>query len=82
MDGNGALGLLGLAMPTPAYLAGLVLFGILGLAAYRHGRKSSRPYVRWGGLVLMLYPYAVSGTWQLYALGAGICAVIYVLRDR
>lgn len=77
-----ALGLLGLSMPTPAYLAGLLLFSILGYAAYRHGKKAERPVVRWGGIALMLYSYAVSATWALYVVGAGICLVIYVFHDR
>lgn len=82
MDTTEALGLLGLSMPTPAYLAGLLLFGVLGYAAYRFGKRSEQPVVRWGGVVLMLYPYLVSETWLLYVVGAGLCAAIFVFRDR
>jgi hypothetical protein len=69
-------------MPTPAYLAGLLFFSVLGYAAYRFGKRSEQPVARWGGVVLMLYPYLVSETWLLYVVGAGLCAAIFVFRDR
>ena len=82
MDTNEALGALGISLPTPAYLAGLLIFGVIGFAAYRYGRKSSRPVATWGGVALMLYPYLVSETWLLYIVGVGVCAAIYLFRDR
>lgn len=60
---------LGFELPTPAYLAGLLLFGIVGLLAYRRGRKSSKPSLTWGGVAMMLYPYAVPQTWLLWTIG-------------
>jgi drug/metabolite transporter (DMT)-like permease len=33
------------------------------------------------GLVLMVYPYFVSQTWLLYAIGAALCIGLYGLRD-
>jgi hypothetical protein len=71
---------LGLSLPSPAYLAGAVLFGIIGFASYRYGKKASREGPRWIGLALMLYPYVVSETWLMYAVGAGLCLVLYVFR--
>lgn len=82
MDSGGPLGMLASSMPTPAYLAGLIIFSILGYAAYRYGKTASRPLLRWGGVALMVYPYAVDQTWLLYAVGTGLCAAIYALRDR
>ena len=29
----------------------------------------------------MLYPYAVSETWMLYAIGAALCAALYFVAD-
>ena len=77
MDSIPNLASLGLAMPSAAYLAGAVLFGLLGYAAFRFGRKQGRSVYLWGGLVLMLYPYVVSGTWQLWLMGVVLCAVIF-----
>ena len=67
---------LGLTLPTPAYLAGLVVFGIIGYVAFRRGRKTSRRPLVWIGLATMLYPYAVSETWLLWLVGAIACVWI------
>jgi hypothetical protein len=69
---------LGLALPSAAYLAGAILFGLLGYAAFRYGRKLSHPSFTWGGLALMLYPYVVSDTWLLWLLGVALSAGIFV----
>ncbi|MDB5856498.1 MAG: hypothetical protein JWQ76_187 [Ramlibacter sp.] len=63
------LSTLGLELPTPAYLAGLLLFGIVGYLAFRRGRKEKRPALVWAGVAMMLYPYAVSQTWLLWLIG-------------
>lgn len=67
---------LGLELPSVAYLVGSVLFGLVGMVAWRHGRSTSRPVVKWTGLALMLYPYAVSETWVLWTLGAAMCVYL------
>lgn len=64
---------LGLELPTPAYLVGTLLFGIVGAVAWWHGKKSSSPAPKWLGLALMLYPYAVPQTWLLYGVGMALC---------
>ena len=37
-----------------AYIIGSVLFGLVGMVAWRHGRRTTRPAVTWTGLGLML----------------------------
>ncbi|PIX96782.1 MAG: hypothetical protein CO126_07485 [Hydrogenophilales bacterium CG_4_9_14_3_um_filter_63_34] len=81
MDNLNTLASLGLALPSPAYLFGLILFGITGYAAYRYGKKAALAKPRWIGIALMLYPYAISETWLLYAVGAGLCVALYVYRE-
>ena len=81
MDELNALAGLGLALPTPAYLIGAILFGLIGFAAYRYGKRQSRPKVKWIGVALMLYPYAISGTAMLYAVGAALCLGLYLWRE-
>ncbi|CAD5372889.1 conserved hypothetical protein [Rubrivivax sp. A210] len=66
----------GLTLPTPAYLFGALLFGILGLAAFRYGRQNERPRAKWMGVALMLYPYLVAQTWLLYLIGVLLCLAI------
>jgi hypothetical protein len=80
MDELKTLESMGLTLPSPGYLFGAILFGIIGFAAYRYGKKASNMATKWGGIVLMLYPYAISETWQLYAVGLGLCVGITILR--
>ena len=71
------LGALGLELPSLSYIIGAVLFGLVGMVAWRHGRKSARPMVTWTGVALMFYPYAVSETWVLWLVGAALCVWLY-----
>lgn len=81
MDELKALESLGITLPTPAYMIGAILFGIVGIAAYRYGKKASLAKPKWIGLALMLYPYAISKTWMLYVVGAALCAGLYIFRE-
>ena len=78
LDTIATLQSLGFELPSPAYIAGVCLFSLLGWIAYRRGKRIGQPRTRWMGLVLMLYPYAVSATWLLYLVGFALCAGIYV----
>ena len=80
VDNLATLQSLGLNLPSPAYLFGAVVFGLIGIAAYRHGRKTERPRTRWLGVGLMFYPYAISQTWLLYVAGAAMCVAVYLDR--
>jgi hypothetical protein len=77
MDELKALETMGFSLPSPTYLFGAILFGILGYAAYRYGKKTSNQPTKWIGVILMLYPYAISETWLLYAVGISLCIGIY-----
>lgn len=78
MDELKTLELMGFTMPGPAYLFGAILFSVIGYAAYRYGKKASLGRIKWIGIALMLYPYAISETWLLYAVGAGLCLGLYI----
>ena len=80
MDNLATLQSLGLSLPSPAYIFGAVVFGLIGIAAYRHGRKTVRPRTKWLGVALMFYPYAISQTWLLYVAGAALCVAVYLDR--
>ena len=73
---------LGLILPGPGYIAGAILFGIVGYAAYRRGRKTSQPVITWTGVALMVYPYAVPQTWLLWLIGVGLCGWLYAKWDK
>lgn len=73
---------LGLTMPTPAYILGAIVFGLIGFAAYRYGKKTERSRAKWTGVALMFYPYVTgSDTRLLYLVGAALCALLYFYRD-
>jgi hypothetical protein len=72
---------LGLVLPSPAYIVGAILFGILGLLAFRRGRKGSIAVLTWTGVALMLYPYAISQTWLLWLVGSALTALVYAKWD-
>lgn len=80
MDDLKTLESLGFALPSPAYLFGTLFFSIAGYAAYRYGKKASLARPRWIGISMMLYPYAISETWMLYAVGVALCLALYVYR--
>jgi hypothetical protein len=82
MDALSTLQALGLELPSPAYIFGAIVFGLIGLAASRSGRKSGRRITLWLGVALMLYPYAISRTWLLYAVGVALCLGIILDRSR
>jgi hypothetical protein len=77
MDELKVLESMGFTLPSPVYLLGAIVFGIIGYAAYRYGKKASLETTKWIGVTLMLYPYLVSETWQLYSVGAGLCVGLY-----
>jgi hypothetical protein len=80
MNDSNVLQALGLTLPSPAYMVGAVAFGLIGLAAYRRGKKAGRPLTKWLGVALMVYPYAVSQTWSLFVAGGILCAGLLIDR--
>jgi hypothetical protein len=72
---------LGLELPSAAYIVGAILFGIIGMAAFWHGKKSQRPRTKWLGVALMFYPYLVPSTWLLYAVGLALCGGLWFDRS-
>jgi hypothetical protein len=53
------------------------LFGIVGMFVFRRGRKAKQSNLLWVGLALMLYPYAVSDTSLLCAMGVALSGLVY-----
>ena len=78
MDAFKELAALGLELPSPAYLIGASLFGIIGWIAFRRGRKITTASLTWAGLALMLFAYAVSQTWLLWIIGAALSGWVYL----
>lgn len=81
MDDFKNLESLGLALPTPSYFVGAILFGVIGYLAFRRGRKTARGALTWVGVALMFYPYAISQTWLLWGVGLALCGWLYAKWD-
>ncbi|HTH94537.1 MAG TPA: hypothetical protein VL550_04835 [Rhodocyclaceae bacterium] len=77
-----SLQMLGIAMPTPAFLVISTLFGLIGVYAWLRGRRAKLLVFKWIGFVLMLYPLFVSDTIAMTGIGLVLCAALYVYRDR
>ncbi len=72
---------MGFTFPSPAYLFGALLFGAIGYAAFRRGRKTERPLLTWSGVAMMIYPYAIPQTWLLWSIGIAFCGWLYLKWD-
>ncbi len=54
-----------------------VLFGLVGFAAFRHGKKNHEPRPLFLGIALMAYGYFVSNAWVSLAIGAVLTLLIF-----
>ena len=81
---NAVLGSIGLSDPSafsmPKIIA-WIIFGAIGFGVFIYGKKerSVKPLVV--GIALMGYPYFVNNTFWLYAVGVGLCLLLYFWRD-
>jgi hypothetical protein len=58
-----------------------VLFGSIGLGFFIYGRKQRAPIPLLCGIALMVFPYFVSNTLLLVAIGALLMAIPYFFRN-
>jgi hypothetical protein len=68
-------------MPSPAALFASLIFGIVGFAAFRYGKKSALVVPMILGIVLMVYPYFVPETWMIYAIGCALTLAAWHFRN-
>ena len=66
-------------MNTSLLLWGL-LFSSIGLGFFIYGKKQKAVVPLFCGLALMIYPYFVSSTLLLVAIGAALTALPYFVR--
>jgi hypothetical protein len=57
-----------------------VLFGSIGLGFFVYGRRQKTVVPLFTGLALMIFPYFVSNSILLVALGVTLMAIPYFLR--
>jgi hypothetical protein len=66
-------------MTTAQLVLGL-LFGSVGLGFFVYGRKQRAVVPFLCGVALMAFPYFVSNTFALVAIGSALCALPLVFR--
>jgi hypothetical protein len=70
-----------MANMTAAKLIGWTLFGAVGFVAFVYGKKQNAIRALFIGLTLMVYPYFVSNTVAMYAIGAVLTVALFIFRD-
>jgi hypothetical protein len=76
MDTLSQLQAMGLSLPSPAYIFGMILFSVAGMAAWVMGKRKQKATTKWLGVALMFYPYAVTQTLLLYLVGLALCGAV------
>ena len=69
-------------MPSPASVFAMILFGSIGFGAFVYGKKASAFPAIIIGILLMVYPYFVSGAMLMYLVGSVLCVALYLMRER
>ena len=54
-----------------------ILFGLVGLAAFRYGKKNGEPRQLFLGIALMAYGYFVSNAWISLAIGTVLTLLLF-----
>jgi hypothetical protein len=57
-----------------------VLFGAIGFGYFIYGKRQRQGPALIAGLLLMLYPYVIYGTWSLIAVGLILMAAPFVAK--
>jgi len=72
---------MGLHFTTSQIVASLV-FGIIGLFVFRHGKKTLNYSVLFTGVAMMIYPMFTSGWLEDWGFGLGLCAMAYYFNKN
>lgn len=68
-------------LPGPGALFAMLLFSVIGLAAFMYGKKAARWRALAIGVALMVYPYFVDATWLIWSIGLALTAALFLLRE-
>ena len=69
------------AMPEPEDLIAMLLFSVIGIIAFRNGKRELNIPRLVIGLVLLIFPYFIpSGLW-LWVTGAARTGLLFVFRE-
>ena len=62
-------------------LLGGIIFGSIGFVAFVYGKKQGAFKTLTIGILLMVYPYFITNTPALYAVGVCLSIALFFLRD-
>ena len=83
MGGGGlaenALG--GFQLPEPLALMGMVMFSLLGMWAFKEGRREANIKQLLLGIALAGYSYFTPETWQVWLVGAVLTVAVFKVRE-
>jgi hypothetical protein len=65
---------------SPGIIACALLFGLVGFAAFRWGRKNEEPRQLFLGIALMAYGYFVSNAWLSFGIGTVLTLLLFFPR--
>ena len=63
-----------------SWLIGGFFFGIIGLIAFRYGKKNSKSKEMIVGIILMVYPYFVRNIIAFFLIGFLLIALLFIFR--
>ncbi|MBI1398255.1 MAG: hypothetical protein GC151_19955 [Betaproteobacteria bacterium] len=69
-----------MTLPSGGALFGAILFGSIGMGAFMYGKRGTLVPPMVLGIALMVFPYFVSNTWAIYAVGVLLCAGLWLWR--
>jgi len=64
---------------TSGNLFAWLIFGLIGMAAFGYGKKQQRPKILVISGLLMVYPYLISNTIALWAVGVCLTTALFVV---
>ncbi len=67
-------------MVDTANIVWALLFGAVGIGYFTYGRRQDHKSALLAGIALMIYPYFVSGTLAMVAVGAALLALPFLLK--
>lgn len=64
-----------------ANIIAYIVFGSIGFVAFVYGKKNALWHPMVIGIALTVYPYFISGTLLIYAIGVCLTVVLYFWRE-
>ena len=71
----------GFQLPEPLALMGMVMFSLLGMWAFKEGRREANIKQLLLGIALAGYSYFTPETWQVWLVGAVLTVAVFKVRE-